>query len=102
MFDRAKIMQAAWKMVRRAGTREALRVRLSHALRNAWQDAKEQALVARQTTARFARFAAMSLDQLRTALTMTESADRLGHAGLRDLADLHRALSDAQRPALST
>lgn len=47
MFNRAKIMQDACRMVRRAGNREALSVRLSRALRNAWQDAKEEAAVAR-------------------------------------------------------
>ena len=32
MFDRAKIMKAAWVMVRRAGNRKALACRLSRAL----------------------------------------------------------------------
>lgn len=109
MFDRAKIMQAAWRMVRRAGNREALPVRLSRALRNAWTAAKDEAaeqaavarLIARQAAARVSRFAALTVDQLRNAVAMTESVDRLGNAGMQDLADLRRALADAQRPAFA-
>lgn len=99
MFNRAKIMQAAWKMVRHAGNREALSVRLSRALRNAWADAKEEAavarLMARQAAARVSRFAAMTVAQLRNAIDMTESVDRLGHAGMQSLTDLRRALAEA-------
>lgn len=94
-------MQSAWKMVRRAGNREALQARLSRALRNAWQDAKEEAAVARlmahQAAARASRFAALTVMQLRNAIDMTESVDRLSHAGVHDLADMRRALAEALR-----
>lgn len=47
MYGRAKIMKAVWVMVRRAGNRKALACRLSRAPRSAWDDAKDEAKVAR-------------------------------------------------------
>ena len=97
-YDRRQIMNAAWTMARRfAGNRETWGQRLSRALKQAWWDAKHAVRIARQAAAdaaaKAARYGAMTADQMRDAVITMENTDRLGWAGIQELAEMRRALA---------
>lgn len=104
-IDRAKIMKAAWQIVRRfAGNRETLAQRMSRALKSVWWDAKRDAQrareLARQAVAEARQFAGMSLADLRLAVLSLENSDRLGWAGMQELSALRGLLVKREVEAL--
>jgi hypothetical protein len=90
MFDRAKIMNAAWTevriMVKTFGyARRQIPALFRAALVKAWDAAKKAA-----------RLAALTVDQLQAAIVGLECTDRLGSHGLQTLRDYRAALAVAE------
>jgi hypothetical protein len=105
MFDRAKIMKDAWKIVRRfAGNRETPAQRMSRALKSVWWDAKRDAHraieLARQAAAEARKMVVLSLADLRLAVLSLENSDRLGWAGMQELSALRGLLVKREAEAL--
>jgi uncharacterized phage protein gp47/JayE len=96
-FDRAKIMKAAWVIVRRfAGTKESLRSKLARALRNVWWDAKQAARVAAAAAARMAqRGPARAAAVIRAEIFAFECKDTLRGSDWATLDALHDELRRA-------
>lgn len=93
MFDRAKIMNAAWTearmMVKTFGyARRQIPALFRAALIKAWDAAKKAA-----------RMAALSVAQLKAIIINMENTDRLGWHGLQTLREYSAALAIAERRA---
>lgn len=95
MFDRAKIMKAAWEIVKKGPNWQEYRLlRLKYALQDAWAAAKRAIKNATQTVA----------GRIREAIFVLECKDRWTRADYAAAADLAAELRaiDADNPALAT
>lgn len=102
-YNRAKIMNAAWVIVRRfQGNCETLSELLSRALRSAWSKAKEEARVAEavaQTQRNRDTLASRPMAEIDAEITRMENRSVLGAEGLQHLSELRTARRAAEQQA---